>query len=121
MSTPASIFKQSQLIQLDSIATMTEAMDASVGAPKTKVLMTNPKLRTHLHEYGRRNRTDGPYADNLEVDALVVGGGFAGVFMFWSLRNLGLKTVMYEAGTDLGGTWRWNCYRQSIALSSKLF
>jgi glycerol-3-phosphate dehydrogenase len=75
--------------------------------------LSNPKLRTHLHEYGRRRRTDGPYADNLEVDALVVGGGFAGVFMFWSLRKEGLKTVMYEAGTDLGGTWRWNCYRWS--------
>ncbi|KIW79904.1 hypothetical protein Z517_06519 [Fonsecaea pedrosoi CBS 271.37] len=72
--------------------------------------MTNPKLKTQLWEYGRRRRTDGPYADNLEVDALVVGGGFGGVFCFWSLRNQGLKTVIYEAGTDLGGTWRWNCY-----------
>ncbi|KAK4544133.1 hypothetical protein LTR36_004631 [Oleoguttula mirabilis] len=72
--------------------------------------MTNPKLKTQLWEYGRRTRTDGPYADNLEVDALVVGGGFGGVFSFWSLREQGLKTVMYEAGTDLGGTWRWNCY-----------
>lgn len=71
----------------------------------------NPKLRTQLWEYGNRRRTDGPYADNLEVDALVVGGGFGGVFCFWSLRNAGLKTVIYEAGTDLGGTWRWNCYR----------
>ena len=88
---------------------MTEQMDEGVDAPKYKILheMDNPKLRTHLHEYGRRSRTDGPYADNLEVDALVVGGGFAGVFMFWSLRKQGLKTVMYEAGTDLGGTWRW--------------
>jgi heterodisulfide reductase subunit A-like polyferredoxin len=89
-------------------------MDDTIGAASTKVEMTNPKLRTHLYEYGRRSRTDGPYADNLEVDALVVGGGFAGVFMFWSLRKEGLKTVIYEAGTDLGGTWRWNCYRQSI-------
>lgn len=87
--------------------------DDTISAPafKTETTMANPKLRTHLHEYGRRSRTDGPYADNLEVDALVVGGGFAGVFMFWSLRNAGLKTVIYEAGTDLGGTWRWNCYR----------
>lgn len=37
---------------------------------------TNPKLRTQLWEYGKRRRTDGPYKDNLEVDALVVGGGF---------------------------------------------
>jgi cation diffusion facilitator CzcD-associated flavoprotein CzcO len=72
--------------------------------------MINPKLHTKLSEYGRRRRTDGPYADNLEVDALVVGGGFGGVFCFWSLRKAGLKTVIYEAGTDLGGTWRWNCY-----------
>ena len=98
-------------------AKMTSAMDDSVGGASAKVVqpkLANPKLRTHLHEYGRRRRTDGPYADNLEVDALVVGGGFAGVFMFWSLRKVGLKTVLYEAGTDLGGTWRWNCYRQSI-------
>ncbi|KAK0252820.1 hypothetical protein LTS09_011977 [Friedmanniomyces endolithicus] len=72
--------------------------------------VTNPKLKRELREYGKRGRTDGPYADNLEVDALVVGGGFAGVFMFYTLRKAGLKTVMYEAGTDLGGTWRWNCY-----------
>ncbi|TKA75117.1 hypothetical protein B0A55_05024 [Friedmanniomyces simplex] len=72
--------------------------------------VTNPKLKTQLREYGRRSRTDGPYADNLEVDALVVGGGFGGVFCFYSLRKAGLKTVIYEAGTDLGGTWRWNCY-----------
>ena len=93
---------------------MTEAMDDSVTGASVKIMQpeSNPKLRTHLHEYGRRQRTDGPYADNLEVDALVVGGGFAGVFMFWSLRKEGLKTVMYEAGTDLGGTWRWNCYRE---------
>jgi len=76
---------------------MTEAMDDSIGAPngKNKVELTNPKLRTHLHEYGRRNRTDGPYADDLEIDALIVGGGFAGVFMFYQLKKqLGLNTVM---------------------------
>ena len=78
--------------------------------------ITNPKLKTQLWEYGRRRRTDGPYADNLEVDALVVGGGFGGVFCFWSLRKEGFKTVIYEAGTDLGGTWRWNCYRKVLLL-----
>ncbi|KAH9827114.1 Cyclopentanone 1,2-monooxygenase [Teratosphaeria destructans] len=72
--------------------------------------VVNPKLKTQLFEYGERKRTDGPYADNIEPDALVVGGGFGGVFCFWSLRNAGLKTVMYEAGNGYGGTWRWNCY-----------
>ena len=82
---------------------------ASVGTEG----MVNPKLRTQLKEYGKRRGTEGPYADNLEVDALVVGGGFGGVFCFWSLRKEGFKTVIYEAGTDLGGTWRWNCYRKA--------
>ncbi|KAJ5089921.1 Steroid monooxygenase (CpmA) [Penicillium argentinense] len=26
------------------------------------------------------------------------------------LRKLGLKTVIFEAGSDIGGTWRWKCY-----------
>ncbi|GAD96066.1 steroid monooxygenase (CpmA), putative [Paecilomyces variotii No. 5] len=67
-------------------------------------------MRTDLKEYANRRDTTGPYADNLEVDALVVGGGFSGVFILHELRKRGLKTVIYEAGKDLGGTWRWNCY-----------
>ena len=78
-----------------------------------KVEMTNPKLKTKLSEYGTRDRTDGPYRDNLECDALIVGGGFAGVFMFWLLKNQGLDVYMYEAGDGYGGTWRWNCYRNN--------
>ena len=30
--------------------------------------------------------------------------------MLKTLRDQGLKTVIYEAGNDTGGTWRWNCY-----------
>jgi cation diffusion facilitator CzcD-associated flavoprotein CzcO len=30
--------------------------------------------------------------------------------MLKTLREKGLKTVIFEAGDDLGGTWRWNCY-----------
>ncbi|KAL6246024.1 hypothetical protein RBB50_007177 [Rhinocladiella similis] len=69
-----------------------------------------PPIKTELREYGRRRAKTGPYADNLEVDALVVGGGFGGVFCFYELRKAGFNTVIYEAGNDLGGTWRWNCY-----------
>ena len=76
-----------------------------------KVEMANPKLKQHLSEYGSRDRTDGPYQDNLECEALIVGGGFAGVFMFWLLKNQGLDAKIYEAGDGYGGTWRWNCYR----------
>lgn len=67
-------------------------------------------MKSELKEYARRRDTTGPYADDLDVDALIVGAGFGGVYMLYELRKLGLKTVIYEAGTDLGGTWRWNRY-----------
>merc|ERR1711977_409541 len=92
------------------LATTSSTMADVNSTPGIKVEMTNPKLRTKLSEYGKRRRTDGPYADNLETEVLIVGGGFAGVFMFWSLKKEGFKPIIYEAGTDLGGTWRWNCY-----------
>lgn len=92
----------------------------NVTEVKTQSAQTNPKLRTKLSEYGKRQRTDGPYRDNLECDALIVGGGFAGVFMFWSLKKQGLDVIMYEAGTGYGGTWRWNCYRNICRSASNL-
>ncbi|KAJ4253395.1 hypothetical protein NW762_010552 [Fusarium torreyae] len=69
------------------------------------------KFNTELTDYSIAHHADkGPYADNLEVDALIVGAGFAGIFMLKTLRDRGYKTVIYEAGNDTGGTWRWNCY-----------
>lgn len=34
------------------------------------------KMYTDLTQYSHRRRKDGPYADNLEVDVLIVGAGF---------------------------------------------
>lgn len=62
-------------------------------------------LKTDLRQYGRRRETEGPYADNLDIDVLVIGGGFGGVYCLYELRKLGLKTVLYDAGTGYGGTW----------------
>ena len=43
-------------------------------------------------------------------DAVVVGAGFAGLYMLYRLRQLGLTARVYEAGTGVGGTWFWNRY-----------
>jgi cation diffusion facilitator CzcD-associated flavoprotein CzcO len=67
-------------------------------------------MKSELKEYARRRHTTGPYVDNLEVDVLIVGAGFGGVFLLHELRKRGFKAVIYEAGDDLGGTWRWNRY-----------
>jgi cation diffusion facilitator CzcD-associated flavoprotein CzcO/acetyl esterase/lipase len=44
------------------------------------------------------------------VDAVVVGAGFAGLYMLYRLRQLGLSTRVLEAADDVGGTWYWNRY-----------
>ena len=43
-------------------------------------------------------------------DAVIVGAGFAGMYMLHCLRALGLSVRVYEAGGDVGGTWYWNRY-----------
>jgi cyclohexanone monooxygenase len=45
-----------------------------------------------------------------DFDAIVVGAGFAGLYMLHRLRALGLSARVYEAGAGVGGTWYWNRY-----------
>jgi len=49
-------------------------------------------------------------AENAAFDAIVVGAGFAGMYMLHCLRKLGLSARVYETGSDVGGTWYWNRY-----------
>ena len=43
-------------------------------------------------------------------DAVIVGAGFAGMYMLHRLRGLGFKVLVFEAGSGVGGTWYWNRY-----------
>ena len=46
-----------------------------------------------------------------ELDALVIGAGFAGLYQLLCLRDrLGLSVQVLEAGGGVGGTWYWNRY-----------
>ena len=45
-----------------------------------------------------------------EFDAIIVGAGFAGMYMLHRLRGLGFTARVYEAGGGVGGTWYWNRY-----------
>ena len=81
-----------------------------MGDPSDAQDRSEGGLKRHLYEYARRPRTDGPYADNLEVDVLIVGAGFGGTYLLYEMRKAGFKTVLYEAGASFGGTWRWNIY-----------
>ena len=44
-------------------------------------------------------------------DAVVIGAGFAGMYMLKRLRDdLGMNVQVYERGSGVGGTWFWNRY-----------
>ncbi len=45
-----------------------------------------------------------------ELDVVVVGAGFAGMYMLHRLRRMGLSVGVVEAGSGVGGTWYWNRY-----------
>jgi len=46
-----------------------------------------------------------------ELDALIIGAGFSGLYQLHSLRDrLGLTVQVLEAGDGVGGTWYWNRY-----------
>jgi len=43
-------------------------------------------------------------------DVIVIGAGFAGLYMLYRLRLLGLSVQVLERGSGVGGTWFWNRY-----------
>jgi cyclohexanone monooxygenase len=55
-------------------------------------MMTENKLRT------------------IELDALVVGAGFAGIYQLYTLRKLGYSVKIIDKAGGVGGTWWWNRY-----------
>jgi cation diffusion facilitator CzcD-associated flavoprotein CzcO/acetyl esterase/lipase len=45
-----------------------------------------------------------------ELDVVVIGAGFAGLYLLHRLRTLGFTTKVLESAADVGGTWYWNRY-----------
>ncbi len=44
------------------------------------------------------------------IDAVIVGAGFAGLYMLHRMRGQGIPAIVLEAGDGVGGTWYWNRY-----------
>src|SRR5215472_3604366 len=83
------------------------------------------QMKCHMPEFQVPARADGNrpikrefteepmpnvYEQKLTLDAVVVGAGFAGLYMLHRLRGLGFTTRVFEAGKGVGGTWYWNRY-----------
>jgi cation diffusion facilitator CzcD-associated flavoprotein CzcO len=54
------------------------------------------------------NRTNNGAIEDLDV--ILVGAGFAGLYLLDRLRSMGMAVQVFEAGAGLGGVWYWNCY-----------
>ena len=47
---------------------------------------------------------------NTNVDVVIVGAGFAGMYQLYRMREAGFSAVVLETADDVGGTWYWNRY-----------
>lgn len=45
-----------------------------------------------------------------QLDALIVGAGFGGIYQLYTLLQLGLQVRVIDTASDVGGTWFWNRY-----------
>ncbi len=46
----------------------------------------------------------------IDLDVIVVGAGFGGLYALHTLRASGLSVCAYETAADVGGVWYWNRY-----------
>ena len=45
-----------------------------------------------------------------QVDAVIVGAGFSGLYLMYRFLKANRTAVVLEQGEDVGGTWYWNRY-----------
>ena len=45
-----------------------------------------------------------------DLDAVLVGAGFTGLYMLYRLQKLGFSARIFESAPNVGGTWYWNRY-----------
>lgn len=65
---------------------------------------------TNRHESNAMQVDKGTASKPKRIDAIVVGAGFAGLYMLYRLRELGISARVIEAAPNVGGTWYWNRY-----------
>jgi len=63
-----------------------------------------------LMEAGPDLQAQSSAASPQHLDLVIVGAGFAGMYMLVRARELGFSACVIEAGRDVGGTWYWNRY-----------
>jgi cation diffusion facilitator CzcD-associated flavoprotein CzcO len=57
-----------------------------------------------------RQQTSSNAAPVPDYDAIIIGAGMSGLYQLYRSRELSMKVRVFEAGTNVGGTWYWNRY-----------
>jgi cation diffusion facilitator CzcD-associated flavoprotein CzcO len=60
-------------------------------------------------------------SEHKEVDVLIVGAGFSGIYQLCSSHAQVYNTMLIEMGSDIGGTWYWNKYPGAMSDSGAPF
>jgi cation diffusion facilitator CzcD-associated flavoprotein CzcO len=84
---------------------------AAPDVPLGESNVTRPATAAGLVTYDRSMEASATRAARAAgPDVIVIGAGVAGLYQLHRLRGLGLSAKVFEAGTDVGGTWYWNRY-----------
>lgn len=84
--------------------------DRRLRADGTAQYVATTGAHAHFLEDPYTSPTDRPPVD-LDLDVLVIGGGFGGLLAAARLREAGIDNLrLVEKGGDFGGTWYWNRY-----------
>src|SRR5271156_1862197 len=70
----------------------------------------SPRIFKELHHMSMIEARPTDNAETQELDVVIVGAGFAGIYLLDRLRSMGLSVQVFEAGNGPGGVWYWNCY-----------
>jgi cation diffusion facilitator CzcD-associated flavoprotein CzcO len=70
----------------------------------------SPRIFKELHHMSMIEARPTDNAETQELDIVIVGAGFAGIYLLDRLRSMGMSVQVFEAGNSPGGVWYWNCY-----------
>src|ERR1700704_3572063 len=88
-------------------------IDKSAPAKRRRVSGSPTKDRRMSTQVVHMSSTEAKRTDSGEIedlDVIIVGAGFAGLYLLDRLRSMGMAVQVFEAGGGLGGVWDWNCY-----------
>jgi cyclohexanone monooxygenase len=89
-----------------ALALLRGPLEAAAQALGNARMDRESELMSALQSQSAKDRD----TDHDSYDVVVVGAGFAGMYMLHRLRGLGLSARVFEQGGNVGGTWYWNRY-----------